>query len=103
MSARVGRRKLRLMNSASDGLADRKVHSYRIAVRGQITQPFVEQLGQVVVEQAGRESILLCHAVDSAKLQSILNWLYERGIEIASVSPDDGGDDPPGLCARRSV
>jgi hypothetical protein len=81
------------MTRAADGPTDRKIHSYRITVRGQVTQPFVEQLGQVVVEQAGDESILNCQAVDSAKLQSILNWLYERGIEIASVAPDDGDDD----------
>ena len=70
--------------------ADRKVHRYRITVRGKLTQRFVEPLGRVVVESTGDESILGCESVDQAKLQAIFSWLYARGIEIVSVARDDG-------------
>jgi len=66
-------------------------HGYRITVRAHLTQTFVAPLEHVVVEPAGDRSILRCEVVDQAKLQTIFSWLYERGIEIISVDPDDGG------------
>jgi hypothetical protein len=60
-------------------------------VRAELTQTFVEPLGQVVVESTGDESVLSCESIDQAKLQSTFSWLYERGVEIVSVAPDDGG------------
>ena len=68
------------------------MHRYRITVRAELTQTFVEPLGQVFVESTGDESILRCEIVDQAKLQAIINWLYERGVEIVSVTPDEGAD-----------
>ncbi len=68
----------------------RHAHRYRITVRAQLTQTFVEPLGQVVVESTGDESILSCESIDQAKLQTIFTWLYDRGVEIISVAPDDG-------------
>jgi hypothetical protein len=81
------------MATGSNGFADRNAHGYRITVRGELTQAFVEPLGHVLVESAGEESILGCEVVDQAKLQAILRWLYERGVEIVSVVPGDGGAD----------
>jgi hypothetical protein len=79
--------------------ADRKVHRYRITVRGKLTQRFVEPLGRVFVESTGDESILGCEPADQAKLQAVLEWLYGRGVEIVSVVPSDEGSpdhaDPP--------
>jgi hypothetical protein len=69
----------------------RHAHRYRITVRAQLTQTFVEPLGQVVVESTGEESILSCESIDQAKLQTIFIWLYDRGVEIISVAPDDSG------------
>ena len=51
---------------------------------------FVEPLEQVFVELTSDEWILDCEAVDQAKLQAIVSWLYERGVEIVSVARDDG-------------
>jgi hypothetical protein len=81
------------MNTGSQGSAGRKARRYRITVRGEVSQTFVEPLGQVFVESTGDESILRCEAVDQAKLQAVLSWLYQRGVEIMSVSPDDCGGD----------
>lgn len=81
------------METGSNGFADRKARCYRITVRGELTQAFVEPLGHVLVESAGDESILGCEVVDQAKLQAILRWLYERGVEIVSVVPGGGGPD----------
>jgi hypothetical protein len=58
----------------------------------ELTQTFVEPLGEVFVESTGDESILRCGIVDQAKLQAIINWLYERGVEIVGMDRDDGAD-----------
>jgi hypothetical protein len=70
---------------SSDG---RTAHLFRITVRGELTQPFVEPLERVFVESTGDESTLCCGAVDQAKLQGVLSWLYAHGIENLSVVPD---------------
>jgi hypothetical protein len=71
-----------------------KARRYRITVRGEVRQTFVEPLGQVFVESTGDESILRCEFVDQAKLQAVLGWCYARGVEILSVIPDDYGAEP---------
>jgi hypothetical protein len=80
------------METGSNGSTGRNVPRYRITVRAELTQTFVEPLGEVFVESTGDESILRCEIVDQAKLQAIINWLYERGVEIVRVDPDDGAD-----------
>jgi hypothetical protein len=80
------------METGSNGAVGRNVPRYRITVRAELTQTFVEPLGEVFVESTGDESILRCEIVDQAKLQAVINWLYERGVEIVSVTPDDGAD-----------
>ena len=79
------------MEASPEGSVGRKARRYRITVRGEVSQTFVEPLGQVFVESTGDESILRCEAVDQAKLQAILSWLFERGVEIVSVAPHHGG------------
>jgi hypothetical protein len=79
------------METGSKGSTDRNAHRYRITVRAQLTQTFVEPLEQVFVESTSDESVLECEAVDQAKLQAILSWLFERGVEIVSVAPHHGG------------
>ena len=69
----------------------RNARRYRITVREEVTQTFVEPLEQVVVESTGAESILVCDVVDQAKLYAILSWLFARRVEIVSVFPDDSG------------
>jgi hypothetical protein len=78
------------METGSEGSVGRKPRCYRITVRGEVSQTFVEPLEQVFVESAGDESILSCEAVDQAKLQAVFSWLYARGVEIVSVIPDGG-------------
>ena len=81
------------MEGCPDRPARRKARRYRITVRGEVTQTFVEPLEQVFVESTGDKSILWCEGVDQAKLQAVLGWLYARGVEIVSVVPDEGGAD----------
>jgi len=81
------------MDTGSKGSAGRKPRCYRITVRGEVSQTFVEPLEKVFVESTGEESILSCEAIDQAKLQGVFSWLYARGVEIVSVIPDDGGGD----------
>jgi hypothetical protein len=81
------------METRPNGSTGRNVRRYRITVRAELTQTFVEPLGQVFVESTGVESILGCECVDQAKLQAIISWLYERGVEIVRVDPGDGGAD----------
>jgi hypothetical protein len=85
------------METDTQESAPRKPHHYRITVRGEVTQKFVDPLEQVVVESTGDESILRCEVIDQAKLQAVFSWLYARGVEILSVVPDDDADsvDPP--------
>jgi hypothetical protein len=78
------------MHTDSRGTAGRTSRQYRITVREQVSQMFVDPLQCVVVESSGQESILHCEDVDQAKLQVVLRWLYSRGVEILSVMPDDG-------------
>ena len=87
----VGVRVDTIRMNASDRSAGRKTRRYRITVRGEVTQPFVEPLGQIFVESMDGESTLDCEDVDQAKLQAVLGWLYVRNIEIVSVVPDGGG------------
>jgi len=84
------------MKAGPDRSAARKAHHYRITVRGDLTQRFVEPLEEVFVESTGGKSVLGCEVADPAKLQAILEWLYARGIEIVSVVPDDGPDGVDG-------
>jgi hypothetical protein len=72
------------METGPERSADPKAHHYRITVRGELTDRFVEPLEQVLVESTGDQSILACVA-DQAKLQAVLGWLYARGVEIVSV------------------
>ena len=97
------------METASKGSAGRKPRCYRVTVRGEVSQTFVEPLEDVFVESTGDESTLVCEAVDQAKLQAVLSWLYARGVAIVSVIPGDGGGDsvdpssrqhPPGRQGR---
>ena len=81
------------MEASPEGFVGRKARRYRITVRGEVSQTFVEPLGQVFVESTGDESILRCEAVDQAKLQAVLGWLYTRGVEIVSVVPANCGAD----------
>jgi hypothetical protein len=81
------------MEKGPDSSADRKACNYRITVRGELTQRFVEPLEQVFVESADDESILRCEVADQAKLRAILDWVYARGVELVSVVPDDGSPD----------
>ena len=83
------------METGSKGSAGGKARRYRITVRGEVSQTFVEPLGQVLVESTGDESVLSCEVVDQAKLQAVLSWLYQRGVEIVSVIPDNGGGNEP--------
>jgi hypothetical protein len=82
------------MDTGSQGSACRKARRYRVTVRGEVSQTFVEPLGQVFVESTGDESILRCEVVDQAKLQAVFSWLYARGVEIVSVILDDCGAEP---------
>ena len=74
--------------------------TYRIVVRGEVTERFAEPLEGVVVESAGDTSILRVEIVDQAKLQGTLSWLYDHGIDLVSVNlaedanPDDVGPTP---------
>jgi hypothetical protein len=61
--------------------------TYRIVVRGELTERFAEPLEGVVVESAGDQSILSVEIVDQAKLQGTLGWLYDHGIDLVSVNP----------------
>jgi hypothetical protein len=82
------------METASHGSTGRNANRYRITVRARLTQTFVAPLEQVVVvESTSDQSILDCEAVDQAKLQAILSWLYERGVEIVSVVPGERDAD----------
>jgi hypothetical protein len=89
------------METSSKGSAGRKARRYRITVRGEVSQTFVEPLEQVVVESTSDESTLGCEAVDQAKLQAILSWLYQRGVEVVSVVAADDGPDSMHPSARQ--
>ena len=67
---------------------------YRIVVCGQLTERFTDPLEGVVVESAGTRSVLRVEVVDQAKLQGILGWLYEHGIDLVSVCPVDDAVAP---------
>jgi hypothetical protein len=75
------------MNSGSAGRSGRVPVCYQIVVRGEVTERFAEPLEGVVVERAGGQSILRVEVVDQAKLQGILGWLYDHGIDLVSVNP----------------
>jgi hypothetical protein len=72
--------------------------TYRIVVRGEVTERFAEPLEGVVVESTGDTSILRVEIVDQAKLQGTLAWLFDHGIDLLSVNlaeeaTDDVGPD----------
>jgi hypothetical protein len=89
------------METSSEGSAGSKPRYYRITVRGEVSQKFVDPLEQVVVESTGEESILCCEVTDQAKLQAVFSWLYARGVEILSVVPEDHDADSVGAGNNR--
>jgi hypothetical protein len=88
------------MNSGFAKRSGRVPVTYRIVVRGEVTERFAEPLEGVVVESAGDTSILSVEIIDQAKLQGTLGWLYDHGIDLLSVNPaeeanpDDVGPTP---------
>ena len=80
------------MNPGSAERSGRVPVSYRIVVRGEVTERFAEPLEGVVVESAGAQSILRVEIVDQAELQGILGWLYDHGIDLVSVNPAGKAD-----------
>jgi hypothetical protein len=84
------------MKTGPDRSAGRAAHRYRITVRGDLTQRFVEPLEGVLVESAGEVSVLGCEVADQSQLHAVLEWLYARGVEIVSVVPDDGSEGVDG-------
>ena len=77
------------MNSGPAVHSSRVPVCYRIVVRGEITERFADVLDGVVVEPAGDVSILQVDNADQAKLQSVLGWLYDHGVELVSLRRAD--------------
>ena len=77
------------MNSGPAAHRSRVPVCYRIVVRGEITERFADVLEGIVVEAAGDESILRVEDADRAKLQSVLGWLYDHGVELVSLRRAD--------------
>jgi hypothetical protein len=69
------------------GRSGRVPVSYRIVVRGEVSERFVEPLEGVVVETDGGRSILRVEIVDQAKLHAVLGWLFDHGVDLVSLSP----------------
>lgn len=65
---------------------------YRIVVSGEVTQRFAEPLEGVVVECAQDQTVLHVQIVDQARLQAILGWLFDHGIDLVSVRPAEEMD-----------
>jgi hypothetical protein len=74
--------------------------TYRIVVRGEVTERFAEPLEGVVVESAGDRSVLRVEIVDQAKLQGTLSWLYDHGIDLVSVNVAEEAADDVGPTPR---
>jgi hypothetical protein len=89
MTRSSGRWTLSGMNPDSAPHPGRLPVCYRIVVRGEMTERFVGVLDGIVVEYAGGESVLRVEDADPARLQSILGWLYEHGVELVSVRRAD--------------
>jgi hypothetical protein len=79
------------MRTDSEESAGGEPHDYRITIRGEASQMFVAPLEGVVIESTVHESTLYCEAVDQAKLQAVLGWLYSHRVDILSVIPADDG------------
>ena len=73
------------MNSAPDGCSGSGTACYRIVVRGEVTERYIQLLEGVVVESAGAESVLRVQDADQARLLGVVSWLYDRGVELVSV------------------
>ena len=84
------------MDSRSAEPSGRLPVCYHIVVRGEMTERFAEVLDGVAVDSAGAESILRVENADQAKLQAILGWLYDHGIELVSVRRAEG-TNPDGM------
>ena len=65
---------------------------YRIVVQGEVTQRFTEPLEGVVVVSSGAQSVLAVDVIDQAKLQAILGWLFDHGIDLVSVQTAEQPD-----------
>ena len=63
---------------------------YRIVVRGSISADLLARLDQPMVGEPDAISTLTCEIVDQTKLQAMLSWLQDEGIEIVRVEPADG-------------
>jgi hypothetical protein len=60
---------------------------YKIVIRGSISADLLERLEQPTVGQPDASSTLTCEIVDQTKLQAVLSWLQDEGVEILSLEP----------------
>jgi hypothetical protein len=60
---------------------------YRLEVRGPVSPELLELLEKTTVGESGTSSILTCDIVDQARLQGVLGWLREEGVELVSLEP----------------
>jgi hypothetical protein len=86
------------------GVSERSAHRpgravpYRIVVKGQLGSSFVGPLDGMIVESVAAESSLRIDIVDQSHLQSVLQALAERGIEIVGLHVATGEDTgSPGI------
>jgi hypothetical protein len=68
---------------------------YRIVVRGGIGSSFVGPLEGMTVESVAAESSLLIDVVDQSHLQSVLQALSARGVEIVRLDVASGEEPAP--------
>jgi hypothetical protein len=88
--------------STMGGVSERSGHRrgraapYRIVVRGQLGRSFVGPLSGMSVESVAAESSLRIDIVDQSHLQSVLQALADRGIEIVGlhVAADEDSGSP---------
>ena len=60
---------------------------YRIVVRGEITQQSAASLEITIIGSVGDQTVLQVEIVDQAQLYRILNWLYDRGVDLIGLHP----------------
>jgi hypothetical protein len=56
--------------------------SYRITVRGKLSERFVSALGDLEAEPSGCETVLVGSLVDQAQLYGVIDRLRDLGVEL---------------------
>jgi hypothetical protein len=64
---------------------DARQGSYRVTVRGNVSERLASAFDGVSVERGNGTTVLVCRLRDQAELYGLLNWLRDFGLDLVGL------------------